>query len=80
MGSTVSLGDAQVRQADILVGDDDGVVVIPAAYEEKVLEVANEIAEREASILSEAIEKGSLREARAHYGYHLLQRRESTED
>ncbi|MBO0691707.1 MAG: RraA family protein [Acidimicrobiaceae bacterium] len=79
MGSTVSLGDTQVRQGDILVGDDDGVVAIPAAYEEKVLEVANEIAEREGQILSEAIEKGSLREARAHYGYHLLQRRENAE-
>jgi 4-hydroxy-4-methyl-2-oxoglutarate aldolase len=76
MGSVVALGDAQVHEGDIVVGDDDGVVVIPAAHEQQVLEVAGEIAEREGKILSEALEIGSLRQAREHYGYHLLQRRE----
>jgi 4-hydroxy-4-methyl-2-oxoglutarate aldolase len=79
MGSTVSLGDAQVRQGDIVIGDDDGIVVIPQAYEEQVLEVASGIAEREGLILADALAQGSLREARAKHGYHLLQRREGAD-
>jgi 4-hydroxy-4-methyl-2-oxoglutarate aldolase len=76
MGGVVSLGDAQCHQGDIVVGDDDGIVVIPAAYEERVLATAGEIATREGLILNEALSSGSLREARAHHGYHLLQRRD----
>ena len=36
----VSLGDVRVEPGDFVVGDGDGVVVIPAARAEEVLEVA----------------------------------------
>jgi 4-hydroxy-4-methyl-2-oxoglutarate aldolase len=78
MGGVVSLGDAQVHQGDIVVGDDDGVVVIPAAHEEEVLQTAAGIATREGLILAEALAQGSLRDARARHGYHLLQRRDES--
>jgi len=73
-GGAVSLGDVQVRPLDVVVGDDDGVVVVPAGEASRVAEVAQEIVGREAAILADALESGSLREARARHGYHTLQR------
>jgi len=71
----VNVGDVQVRAGDLLVGDDDGVVVIPAERSDEVLALADTIAEREVAILTEALNGQTLREARARHGYHLLQRR-----
>lgn len=78
INGTVSLGDVQVRPSDVVVGDDDGVVVVPAGAVADVTKVAREIADRETSILADALENGSLREARMRYGYHSLQRREQS--
>jgi regulator of RNase E activity RraA len=75
VGGPVSVAGVQVRQGDLLVGDDDGVVVVPAAIEDEVLAVAREIERREDEILADALKIGSLREARARHGYHELQRR-----
>jgi regulator of RNase E activity RraA len=74
VGGTVTVGDVQVRSGDVILGDDDGVVVIAAAHEDRVLEVAVQIAVSEATILKDALDGGSLRAARAKHGYHLLQR------
>lgn len=79
VGGTVTIGDVQVHAGDIVVGDDDGIVVVPLAHEDRVLEVARQIAEREAAILSDALASGSLREARARHGYHTLQRGDAAE-
>lgn len=73
---TVSLGDVQVRPSDLVIGDDDGVVVVPAGYEERVLEVAREIVALEDRILGEALGGTALREVRRRHGYHTLQRGE----
>lgn len=75
-GDTVSVGGVQVDSGDLIVGDDDGVVVVPARYEAEVLAVATTIATREAEILDDALTTGSLREARERHGYHQLQRRQ----
>lgn len=72
----VTLGDVSVRPADFVLGDDDGVVVVPEDRVDEVLEVAESIAAREDAILAAALEQGSLRAARATYGYHGLQREE----
>jgi 4-hydroxy-4-methyl-2-oxoglutarate aldolase len=36
----VSLGDVRVRPGDLLIGDDDGIVVVPQAREAEVLAIA----------------------------------------
>jgi 4-hydroxy-4-methyl-2-oxoglutarate aldolase len=75
VGVPVAVGDARVAPGDLILGDDDGVVVVPAGYEEQVLEVAAGIDEREDRILADAIRLGSLGQARSAHGYHTLQRR-----
>jgi regulator of RNase E activity RraA len=74
VGAPVSVSGIRVRAGDLLVGDDDGVVVVPADYEQEVLTIAREIEEREGAILAAALAGASLREARAAHGYHRLQR------
>lgn len=69
----VSIGLARVRPGDLIVGDADGVVVIPRELEEQVLAIAEEIEAAETKI-REAIKGGmSLREARQTFRYHSLQ-------
>lgn len=70
----VALGDAQVRPNDLIVGDDDGIVVVPAGFEEKVLETTRMIVEQEDRIVEEVLSGSTIAEARARHGYHQLQR------
>lgn len=70
----VALGDVQVRPGDLLVGDDDGVVVVPRGHEARVLEVTQSIVELENQIIDEVLAGSSIAEARAGHGYHVLQR------
>jgi len=73
IGGAVSLANVRVRAGDIIVGDADGVVVIPKEFEEKVLATALEIEAAEDKI-REAVDKGMrLDEARKHFKYHSLQ-------
>ena len=72
----VTVGDARVAPADIVRGDSDGVVVIPADRENEVLDVAEAIDAAEMRI-RDAIAGGlRLDDARRQQQYHLLQRRE----
>jgi regulator of RNase E activity RraA len=75
MNVPVSLGDVQVKPGDILLGSDDGVVVVPREKEEEILQVARSISQAEASLLAEAMKGTRLDEARKKFGYHQLQRR-----
>ena len=74
VGAPVSLGDVQVRPGDLVLGDDDGVVVVPSGHEERVLEVARGVAATEDRILDDALGGMPLGEARRKHGYHQLQR------
>lgn len=74
VGDPLSVAGIQVRAGDLLVGDDDGVVAVPARMEEEVLSLAAQIEHREDEILAEALRAGSLRDARNRFGYHELQR------
>jgi 4-hydroxy-4-methyl-2-oxoglutarate aldolase len=71
----ISLGDVQVRQGDIVLGSDDGVLIVPKEYETEVLSMAQSISEAEERILSAAIQGERLDELRRTFKYHELQRR-----
>jgi 4-hydroxy-4-methyl-2-oxoglutarate aldolase len=71
----INIGDARVCPGDLLRGDSDGVVAIPQAREDEVLDVAENIEAAEARIC-EAVKAGvRLDEARRQQGYHKLQSR-----
>lgn len=75
VGCTINLSDAQVSPRDIIVGNADGIVVIPQDKAEEICELATAIEKTEQKIMAD-IEKGiSLREARKRHGYHQLQQR-----
>jgi regulator of RNase E activity RraA len=73
----VALGDAQVRPGDLIVGDDDGIVIVPQGHEERLLEVARGIVEQEDAILDEILNGSTIAQARKRHGYHILQRAET---
>lgn len=64
----VRVGGVMVHPGDIIVGDIDGVVVVPRQHAETVLEMALEIDQRELEQARLIIESGSLREGLAKYG------------
>ncbi len=71
----VSLGDVRVEPGDMLVGDADGVLVVPGDRLDEVLAASREIADAEERIRRE-IEGGSrLDEARRRHRYFELQKR-----
>ncbi len=77
-GVPVNIGEARVAPGDIVKGDGDGVIVIPQAHEERVLETAETIEAAEARI-REAVRGGMrLDEARQKFKYHQLQTREAS--
>ena len=75
MGGPVNIGEARCEAGDIVRGDADGVVVIPRAHEDELLEVAEGIDAIEQRI-RDAVRGGlTLVEARTQHGYHSLQTR-----
>jgi 4-hydroxy-4-methyl-2-oxoglutarate aldolase len=76
-GQPVQLGGVRVEQDDWIVGDADGVVVIPASRVESVLEAAEEIAGIERLIRNAVAEGDRLRDIRQRLDYHSLQSRRS---
>jgi len=70
----VSLGQASVVAGDLVLGDADGVVVVPSARESEVLSAALAIENAEKKIVSLIGNGLQLQEARRVSGYHLLQR------
>ena len=73
----VTIGGVKVQPGDMIVGDSDGVVAIPQDCELEVLEIAEMIEEREEGILQAVLAGSTIAEARAKFGYHLLQRGDS---
>lgn len=72
----VAMSGVQVRPGDLVLGDDSGVVVVPADLAEKVLETAQNIEATEQKIIAEVKAGSTLKEARAKLGYHHLQSKE----
>jgi len=74
VGEPVSLGDVRVCAGDLVVGDRDGVVIVPSARIGDVLLRALEMREVEERILRAALDGMPLAQARQEFGYHSLQR------
>ena len=76
MNVPVSIGDARVEPGDLLLGDANGVVVVPRPREADVIALAEQVHETEEAICR-AVESGMrLDAARQQFQYHELQRRE----
>jgi 4-hydroxy-4-methyl-2-oxoglutarate aldolase len=72
-GAPISLGEIQVRQGDVLVGDADGLLVVPRVRETEILDIAREIEDAEQAIERETAKGTRLDEARRVFRYHQLQ-------
>ena len=73
MNQPVSLGEVQVRPGDILVGDADGILVVPKIREQEIFETARAIEDAEQAIERETAKGIRLDEARKTFRYHQLQ-------
>jgi regulator of RNase E activity RraA len=56
----VRLGDVEVRPGEILIGDDDGIVVLSDSELNAALDAAEAIQQREAAIRADILDGGSL--------------------
>jgi regulator of RNase E activity RraA len=74
VGGPVTLSDVRVCPGDFVVGDADGVVVVPLARAGEVFGRALTMRDREAQILEAALAGMKLADARIRFGYHTLQR------
>lgn len=75
MECVVNIGGARVAPGDIMRGDADGVLVLPQAYEDAVLDAAEEISAAEERIRAACRSGMRLDEARRQFKYHSLQTR-----
>lgn len=64
----VQIGGVTVHPGDVIVGDIDGVVVVPRLHAEEILAMARQIDERELEQTKLIMQVGSLREGLAKYG------------
>jgi regulator of RNase E activity RraA len=69
----VSIGGVTVEPGDLLVGDADGVLAVPAARADEVCRLATAIGDAEDRIRAAVQAGSSLARARADHGYHALQ-------
>lgn len=75
VGEPVDMGGVRAGPGDIVVGDGDGVVIVPRLRERDVLAVAAEVERAESQILAAVRGGDRLDAARARLGYHALQTR-----
>lgn len=76
VGGSVSLGDVRVNPGDLVSGDRDGIVVVPAARAREVLDRAVKIRNAEIEIIALTRSGMTLAQARQQIGYHALQRKQ----
>ncbi|HEY8359860.1 MAG TPA: RraA family protein [Ramlibacter sp.] len=74
----VMLGDVRVCPGDLVVGDADGIVVVPKQRMQEVLVKALETRAVEDQILQAALGGLPLTEARKKFKYHTLQRAQAS--
>jgi 4-hydroxy-4-methyl-2-oxoglutarate aldolase len=71
----VTIGETRVAAGDLMLGDADGMLVLPRAHEDAILDVAEEIHATEEAIRAAVRGGKRLDEARAAFRYHSLQTR-----
>ncbi|MER5450373.1 RraA family protein [Streptomyces sp. NPDC002766] len=76
----VTVGGVRVEPGDLLLGDADGIVAIPASRADEVIAAAEEIRDAEDRIRADVEQGMSLADARAKAGYHTLQTRVGSDD
>ena len=77
VNTELTINDIRIAPRDIICGDADGALAVPAAFAERVAAIAERIEDTEARII-EAVKNGStLVQARADLGYHDLQWRKA---
>lgn len=69
----VKIGGVTVHPGDLVCGDPDGVVVVPSAMQDQVLNDAEEITSRENQVRKSIREGMRMDEARKRQKYHFLQ-------
>jgi len=69
----VTIGSVKVCPGDIVRGDADGVVVLPQAQVPKLLDIAEDITQKESRLRDDIRDGVRLDEARQRYDYHELQ-------
>ena len=74
VGEPISLGDVRVAAGDYIVGDLDGIVVVPRGRAVEVFERALTLRAAEHRIVEATLRGTSLAEARRQAAYHTLQR------
>lgn len=70
----VNLGDVRVKPGDFLMGDQDGIVVVPAERALEVFQKALALHEAEEAIVKATLAGATLTQARTQASYHTLQR------
>lgn len=75
VGGPIDMGGVRVMAGDLLIGDADGLIAIPAAWEDRVLDAAQDIHDAEERIRAACRTGIRLDEARKAQGYHQLQTR-----
>jgi regulator of RNase E activity RraA len=76
VGEPVTLAGIEIHPGALVGADADGVVAVPAAAAEQVIEAAERIERTEAGIVAAARAGSTLRAARDRFGYHTLQTRQ----
>lgn len=74
---SISMGGVRVNPGDFVIGDWDGIVIVPQERAGEVLEVATKIQEAENRIRAAVERDERLDEIRRNQGYHSLQTKES---
>jgi regulator of RNase E activity RraA len=70
----VTVGGVDVEPGQLVVGDGDGLVVVPLDLEEELVAICRTIRDHEQSIIDDVWSGRSLAEARQDHGYSVLQR------
>src|ERR1700756_3352543 len=70
VGEPVSIGNVRVAPGDLVRGDADGVLVLPADQEDRILDVAEQIHDAEEAIRKSIRDGMRLDEARRQHRYH----------